>query len=238
MMKTVLIGTSLDRWRAMIRCTGVVGIVTIVLLFTSLIASSPGEPPFIATAEQAQAYFLNLSQGWIQATMAVTSLSAIGLIWFVAGLCLLFGRAEGSPPWRSAVALVSGVLLPTYLLLNSTWNVASFGARDLDLAVASYAFDTASLGLANIWLAMGSFAVCCGWVILSTRLVGRWLGWWGIASGVGLAISRFFWTLEFWYLPYVAFWIWMIIICIQFVRKPGALLRAADGRTGEPGELP
>lgn len=238
MMKTVLIGTSLDRWRAMIRCTGVVGIVTIVLLFTSLIASSPGEPPFIATAEQAQAYFLNLSQGWIQATMAVTSLSAIGLIWFVAGLCLLFGRAEGSPPWRSAVALVSGVLLPTYLLLNSTWNVASFGARDLDLAVASYAFDTASLGLANIWLAMGSFAVCCGWVILSTRLVGRWLGWWGIASGVGLAISRFFWTLEFWYLPYVAFWIWMIIICIQFVRKPGALLRAADGRTGEPRELP
>lgn len=31
-------------------------------------------------------------------------------------------------------------------------------------------------------------------------------------------------------LPYAAFWIWMIIMCIQLVRKPGAVLRAADGR--------
>jgi len=238
MMKTVLIETSLDRWTAMIRSTGVIGIVTIVLLFASLIASSPGEPPFTATAEQARGYFVNLNRGWIQATMAAMSLSAIGLIWFVVGLCLLLARAEGSPPWRSGIALVSGVLLPTYLLLDASWNVASFGARDLDLAVASYAFDTSSLGLANIWLAIGSFAVCCGWVIQSTHLFGRWLGWWGIISGVGLAIFRFFWTLEFWYLPYIAFWIWMIIICIQFVRKPGAVLRATDGRTGQGGELP
>jgi len=66
----------------------------------------------------------------------------VRLIWFVVGLCLLLARAEGSPPWRSAVALVSGVLLPTYLLLDASWNVSSFGAHDLDLAVASYAFDT------------------------------------------------------------------------------------------------
>jgi hypothetical protein len=237
MMMTVLIGTSFDRWTTMIRSTGVIGMVTIVLLFTSLIASSSGEPPFIATAEQAREYFVNISGDLAQAMMAVTSLSAIGLIWFVIGLCLLFGRAEGSPPWRSAVALVSGVLLPAYLLLDASWSVAAFGARDLDLAVASYAFDTGSLGLANIWLAMGSFAVCCGWVILSTRLVGRWLGWWGIASGVGLAICRFFWTLDLWYLPYIGFWIWMIIICIQFVRKPGAVLRVAEGRAGQAAEL-
>jgi hypothetical protein len=36
-------------------------------------------------------------------------------------------------------------------------------------------------------------------VILSTCLLGRWLGWWVIASGIGLAISRFSWTLEFWF---------------------------------------
>jgi hypothetical protein len=232
---TVVIERS-DRWTAMIRSTGVVGIVTIVLLFASLIASSPGEPPFTATAEQAREYFLNLSRGWIQATMAVTSLSAIGLIWFIIGWSLLLGRAEGNPPWRSAVALVSGLLLPTYLLLEASWNVASFGARDLDLAVAGYAFNTGNLGFANVWLAMGSFAVCSGWVILSTRVVGRWLGWWGIASGVGLAICRFFWTSAIWFLPYLAFWIWLIIICIQFVRKPGVLLRAADGRADHGGD--
>jgi hypothetical protein len=227
-----------DRWTAMIRSTGLAGMVTIVLLFTSLIASSPGEPPFIATAEQAREYFVNLNRSWVQTTMAVTSLSAIGLIWLIIGWCLLLSRAEGNPPWLSAVALVSGLLLPTYLLLDSSWNVASFGARDLDLAVASYAFNTGNLGLANVWLAMGSFAVCSGWVILSTRLVGRWLGWWAIASGVGLAICRFFWTSPIWFLPYLAFWIWLIIICVQLVRKPGAVLRAADGRDGQDGERP
>jgi hypothetical protein len=221
---TLLIETNADRWTRMIRSTGVVGLVSVVLLFAPIIAiSSLGEPPFVASAEQARAFFLNGNVGWAQAAMSLAALSAIGLIWFVVGLSLLLGRAEGSPPWRSAVALVSGALLPAYLLLDVSWDAASFGSADLDLAVASYAFDVGNLGFASIWIAMASFAVCCGWLILSTRVVGRWLGWWAIASGLGLVISRFFWTLEIWFLPYAAFWIWMIIICILLIRRSAAL---------------
>jgi hypothetical protein len=227
---TALIETSSDRWTRMIRSTGVVGLVTFVVLFAALIAMSPGEPPFTASPEEALAFYLNTTAAWVQATMAVVGLAAIGWIWFVVGLCLLLGRAEGNPPWRSAVALVCGVILGAFLLLNTSGNAASFGAADLDLAVASYAFDVTSLGLANIWLALGCFAACCGWVVLSTRIVGRWLGWWAIASGLGLVICRFFWTSAVWYLPYLAFWIWMIIMCIQLVRKPDGVLRAAEGR--------
>ena len=233
---TALIQTSSDRWKRMVRSTGVVGLVTFVVLFAALIASTPGEPTFLASPEEARAFYLNSTAGWVQAAMAVAGLAAIGWIWFVVGLCLLLGRAEGSPPWRSAVALVSGVVLAAYLLVNTSGNAASFGAADLDLAVARYAFDVASLGLANIWLSMGCFAVCCGWVVLSTSVVGRWLGWWAIASGLGLVICRFFWTSEVWLLPYFAFWIWMIIMCIQLVRKPAAVLRAADGRANPGGE--
>jgi hypothetical protein len=99
---TLLIETSADRWTRMIRSTGVVGLVSVVLLFAPIIAiSSVGEPPFLASAEQARAFFINGSEGWLQAATSLISLSAIGLIWFVAGLCLLLGRAEGSPPWRS-----------------------------------------------------------------------------------------------------------------------------------------
>jgi hypothetical protein len=155
--------------------------------------------------------------------MALTSLSAIGLIWFVVGLSLLLGKAEGNPPWWSAVALVSGVVLPAYLLVDVSWNAASFGAADIDPAVASFAFDSGNLGFANIWLAMASFAVCCGWVVLSTRVVRRWLGWWAIASGLGLGVSRFFWTSAIWYLPYAAFWIWVIVLCIQLIRQRATL---------------
>lgn len=166
-----------------------------------------------------------------QAATSLTALSAIGLIWFVVGLSLLLGRAEGSPPLRSAVALVSGVLLPAYLLLDVSWDAASFGSADLDLAVASYAFDAGNLGFANVWIAMASFAVCCGWLILSTRVVGRWLGWWAIASGLGLVVSRFFWTSAIWFLPYFAFWIWVIIICLLLIRRSSAVLNPTDGRS-------
>ena len=220
--------TQADPWTRMIRSTGVIGLGTTVLLFTSIIAiSTVGEPPFVASAEQAQAFFINGSQGWVQAATALTSLAAIGLIWFVIGLSLLLGRVEGNPPWRSAVALASGVMLPAYLLLDVSWEAASFGAAELDLAVASYAFDTGNLAFANIWVAMGSFAVCCGWVILSTRVVGRWLGWWALASGLGLVVSRFFWTSGIWYLPYFAFWIWVIIICVRLVWRPRPILDSA-----------
>jgi hypothetical protein len=234
----VLIETSADRWTRMIRATGVVGLVTIVVLFAGVIASAPGEPPFTASPQEALAFYLNSTAGWVQAAMVVATLAAIGWIWFVVGLCLLLGRAEGSPPWRSAVALVCGVILAAMGLLNTSGNAAAFGAADLDLAVASYAFRVTSLGFANIWLAIGGFAAFSGWVVLSTRVVGRWLGWWGIASGLGFVVARFFWTSEFWLLPYAAFWIWMIIICIQLIRKPGKTLSAADERSGQGGERP
>ena len=43
-----------------------------------------------------------------------------------------------------------------------------------------------------------------------------------------LVLSRFFWTSAIWYLPYAAFWIWMIIICIRLIRRPAAVLSGSD----------
>jgi hypothetical protein len=90
---TALIETSSDRWTRMIRSTGVVGLVTFVVLFAAIIAMSLGEPAFTASPEEARAFYLNSTAGWVQAAMAVAGLAAIGWIWFVVGLCLLLGRA-------------------------------------------------------------------------------------------------------------------------------------------------
>jgi hypothetical protein len=212
--------TTSDSWARLGRVTGVTGLITFVLLFGPIIAiSTLGEPPFVATAEQARTFFANGSVAWAQTATAVTALAGIGFVWFVVGFALVLGRAEGSPPWRSVIALVSGVLVAGYLLVDASWEAASFGSADLDPAVARYAFDVGNLGFANAWLALASFAVCCGWVVLATRVFGRWLGWWAIVSGIGLALSRFFWTSGIWYLPYALFWIWMIIVCVQLLRS-------------------
>ena len=105
-------------------------------------------------------------------------------------------------------------------------------AADLDPAVAGYAFAVGSVGFANAWLALASFAVCAGWVVVATGIFGRWLGWWAIISGIGLALSRFFWTSEIWLLPYALFWLWMIIVCVRLLRwSPAGAYAVPDPAT-------
>jgi hypothetical protein len=210
---------AVDPWAKLPRTTGIIGLIAVVLIFTPIIAvSTLGEPPFTATVEEAHAFLRNSGVGWVQLAQAVIALAGIGLLWFVVGLALLLARAEGSPPWRAAVAGVSGVLLPAYLLIDVSWEAAAYGGAEIDPGLASYAFDAGNLGFANVWLAMGSFAVACGWVVLATRAFGLLLGWWAIVTGAGLAVARFFWTTGAWYAPYFLFWIWAVIVSIQLIR--------------------
>ena len=65
---------------------------------------------------------------------------------------------------------------------------------------------------------MGSFAVACGWVVLTTRMFAPWLGWWAIVAGAGLVLSRFVWTTGARYAPYLLLWIWMVLVSLQLIR--------------------
>ena len=208
-----------ERWTRLSRTTGLLGLASFVLIFVPIVAiSTVGEPPFTATADEAQAFFRSSSQGWVQIAQAVTVLAGIGLIWFVVGLALLLGRAEGSPPWRAAVAGVSGLLLPAYLLIDVSWDAAAYEGTEIEPGLSEYAFDLGNLGFANAWMAMGSFALAAGWLVLETRVLGRWLGWWAVVAGLGLVLSRFVWTTGTWYAPYFAFWIWVVVVSVQLVR--------------------
>ncbi len=210
---------AVDPWARLSRATGIIGLSTFVLIFTPIIAiSTLGEPPFTATTDQAHTFLVNASATWVGVAMAALTVAAIGLIWFVVGLSLLLARAEGNPPWRSVAALVTGVLLPANLLLNASWGAAAYRGAGTEPGLARYAFDVGNLGFANAWVAMGSFAVACGWVVLLTRLFGRWLGWWAIVAGVGLVLARFVWTSEFWLAPYFLFWIWIVVVSVQLIR--------------------
>jgi len=90
------------------------------------------------------------------------------LVWFAVALSLLLGRAEGEPPWRSSIAMVS-VVLAVALVLTGNEVAAVFTADDLDPQIARYAFEEAQASFANARVALGSFALCSGWVIASTR---------------------------------------------------------------------
>jgi len=214
--------TQRDPWTTLARTTGAAGLVGMVLVFVPVIAvASSGEPAFEATREEVVAFFRNSAESsWIDPAEAVLLLGVVALTSFMVGLCLLLRRAEGEPAWRSTVALVFGALFAAYLFTNTSLSAAGKRGADLDPGLAHFAFDMGNLGFANAWVAMGTFAAFGGWVVLTTRFFSRWLGWLMVASGVGLALSRFVWTTDVWLVPYALFWIWVVIACVRLLRKP------------------
>jgi hypothetical protein len=167
------------------RVTGVAGLAAIVLIFVAVVGTRE-EPSFTATAIEFLAYYRSPDT---VATPFRSFLFAVGLVtfvWFVGGLSILLRRAEGEAAWRSTIAMGSGVLFVA-MGLSGLGNEAAvaFRAGDLDPQIARYAFDQGQAAFANGRVAPGSFAVCCGWVIASTRFLPRWVGWLAIASGAG-----------------------------------------------------
>jgi hypothetical protein len=64
-------------------------------------------------------------------------------------------------------------------------------------------------------------------VTLATGLRPRWMGWCATASGIGLVIARFLWYVEaVWIPPYAVFWLWVVVTCLQLLRRHRAITDA------------
>lgn len=225
--------TERTRYAALARTTGIIGIAFLVLLFGPIIAlASAGEPPLEATAAEAAEYFGNIEATWAQLVMAASTLGMIGSLWFFVAFGFLLRRAEGDPPWRSAIATLSGALLAAFGLIGASWEAASLHGGRITPEVADFAYAFGNVGFANVWIALASFALCSGWVILATGVLERWMGWWVVVAGLGLVVARFVWTTEFWSVWYMLFWLWVLVVCIRLIRLPDRWNSAA--RSGQP----
>ena len=213
-----------EPYRILVRATGVIGIAFIVLLFGPIIAlSAAGEPPLDATAAEAAKYLGHIDATWAQLALAASTLGWIGSLWFFVAFGYLLRRVEGDPPWRSTIATLSGALLAAYGLVGVSVGAASIHGDKVTPGVADFAWASASIGFANAWIAVASFALSSGWVILSTRALERWMGWWLIVAGVGLVAARFVWTIDLWIMPYLLFWAWALVLSIRLIRQPSLL---------------
>jgi hypothetical protein len=210
--------------RRLFRVTGIAGIAAVVLIFAAVLVGTRQEPTFNAAATEVLAYYQSPNTPGADFRSFVLTVGLITFVWFVVALTTLLRRAEGESPWRSTIAMVSGVLLVAPVLSGSEV-AAAFRADDLDPQIARYAFDESQAAFANARVALGSFAACCGWVIVSTRFLPRWLGWLAIASGVGLALTRISWTSYIFLLPYGLFWLWVVVVAVLLLRR---------GATGGP----
>lgn len=199
------------------RMTGVAGLATLLLVFIPGIAGSAQEPGFTGTSEQVSVFFRSVDTTMGSIGSFASTLGVITFLWFALGLASLLRTVESQPPWRSTIAAGSAAVFVA-VALGGSWTAATLRAGSLDPDIGRYAFDLGNASFANSWVALGSFAICSGAAITSTRLMAHWLGWWATIAGAGLALSRAVWTSEIWLLPYALFWLWVIIVSVTLLR--------------------
>ena len=74
------------------RIIGLAGIAGTALLFTSVIAAAPNEPPLDATTAEAADFVKGLDASWMPLVDAVGDIAMMTLLWFMVGLPLLLRR--------------------------------------------------------------------------------------------------------------------------------------------------
>ncbi|MET1005152.1 MAG: hypothetical protein ABWX96_06365 [Propionibacteriaceae bacterium] len=204
------------------RFTGVAGLTGFVLIFVPVVGGSGQEPGFGGDATSILTFFRSAATPIATQGRFVLVLGVIVFAWFVVGLTMLLAEAEAGaeshPSWRSTAAGASGLLFVASAM-NGYWQAAAYRVDQLSPELATFAFDLGNLQFANGWVAMGSFAVGVGWVLVRTRFFPRWLGWMALVAGAGLIGSRAVWTTDIWLLPYAVFWVWLVMVSVRLLRS-------------------
>jgi hypothetical protein len=202
--------------RNLARITGAAGLVTIAVVLGGSLANDYQSAAIDSSADETVAFFRSLddSLGWISSF--ATSVGLIAMLFFSLGLALLLRRYEGELPWRSVFLAGAGVVSVVSGQIAS-WDAAVFRSEDIDPQVARYAYDLGNLSFANGWVSAGAVGICTGLIVLSTRSLPRWLGWWGLVAGIGSVLARAVWTSGVAFVPFAAYWVWVAALSVMLM---------------------
>jgi hypothetical protein len=208
--------SSTDR-RTLARITGAAGVVTLVIVLGSSLANDFQSAAIDSDADEAVTFFRSLDDSFGALSSFATAVGLIAMLWFSLGLALLLRRYEGELPWRSVFLAGAGVVSVVSGQIAS-WDAAVYRSDDIDPQVARYAFDLGNLSFANGWVSAGAVGICAGLVVLSTRDLPHWLGWWALVAGIGSVLARSVWTEGYAMVPFAAFWLWVAVVSVALLR--------------------
>jgi hypothetical protein len=120
----------------------------VVLILVPIVVGTRQEPTFDVAAIEVLTYYRSPHTPATQLRSFVLTVGLITFVWFVVALTTLLRRAEGEAPWRSAVAMGSGVLFVA-LVLSGNEVAAAFRADDVDPQIDRYAFDEGQVAFAT-----------------------------------------------------------------------------------------
>jgi hypothetical protein len=216
---------STQQRRNLARITGAAGLVTLVVVLGTSLANDYQSAAIDSNADQTVAFFRSLDDTFGAISSFLTAVGLIALLWFTLGLALLLRRYEGELPWRSLFLAGAGVVSVVSGQIAS-WDAAVYRSGDIDPQVARYAFDLGNLSFANSWVAAGAVGICTGLIVLTSRDLPQWLGWWALIAGIGSVLARAVWTEGYAFVPFTAFWIWVAVLSVTLVLGRFAVDRA------------
>ena len=216
---------STQQRRNLARITGAAGLVTLVVVLGTSLANDYQSAAIDSDAEETVAFFQSLDDAFGAFSSFATAVGLIAMLWFTLGLALLLRRYEDELPWRSTFLAGAGVVSVVSGQIAS-WDAAAYRSDDIDPQVARYAYDLGNISFANGWVAAGAVGICTGLIVLRSRDLPRWLGWWALVAGVGSVLARAVWTQGYAFVPFTAFWIWVAILSVTLVSGRFAVDRA------------
>jgi hypothetical protein len=213
--------------RNLARITGTAGLVTLVVVLGASLANDYQSAAIDSSADEAVAFFRSIDDPFGAFSSFATAVGLIAMLWFTLGLALLLRRYEGELPWRSVFLAGAGVVSVVSGQIAS-WDAAAYRSDDIDPQVARYAFDLGNLSFANGWVAAGAVGICTGLIVLGTRGLSHWLGWWALVAGVGSVLARAVWTEDYAFIPFTAFWIWVAVLSVALLMGRFAVAGAKE----------
>jgi hypothetical protein len=202
--------------RILARITGAAGLVTLVVVLGTSLANDYQSADIDSSADETVAFFRSIDDGFGAFSSFATAVGLIAMLWFALGLALLLRRYEGELPWRSVFLAGAGVVSVVSGQIAS-WDAAAYRSDDIDAQVARYAFDLGNLSFANGWVATGAVGICTGLIVVGTRDLPQWLGWWALIAGIGSVLARAVWTEGFAFVPFTAYWIWVAVLSMALL---------------------
>lgn len=178
------------------------------------------EPTFAAPASEILVFFQNRNPALFSIGGYIFILSLVPFLWFVGALWDELRAMEDGSGWLSVVACGSGLVAASALTDPGGWPLAVFRINEgLDPQIARLFFDQGNLNFANLWVSLGNMVLAVGLIARQTNRYPRWLGWGSIALAVGLFLARAVWTSPVVFVPYLLFWLWMILFGILILRR-------------------
>jgi hypothetical protein len=204
-----------------VAAAGGIAFVVLESVGQGFIQMGGAEPAFGAPADEILAFFLARDETLFNWGGYLSLLSFIAFIWFLGALWAAIRRAERDPALLSMVAFGSGLVVVA-TLTGGAWAMAVFRIREgLDPQIGRTLYDLGNFAFATSWVFFASLLLATGVAAILYGALPRWLGWASIIVAIGLLAGRFIWTSQAAFIPWVLFWLWLIVISVVLIRRAG-----------------